>query len=234
VVSTAILTIGNKQIPYYVQRGTNSKYIRLKFTKNLELEITLPEKSDIDVEIVLRKKRTWIERKYHILSNRKCVFDNRHVLYRGTYLDVCRAPSNSDEPGVIIQDNKVIVRTNGRERNYLLALRDWMKTETTKCVTKKLEKYTQRFGINFRNVYVKTTKQWGYCTSDRDLIFNWQLIALPDALADYVILHELAHLLEFNHSKRFRVTLASMCPDFKERRDELNYFCTSNARNFQL
>jgi len=134
----------------------------------------------------------------------------------------------------MLQDSTIIVRTKGRKRNHHLALREWMKTETTKRVTKKLEEYTQRFGISFRNVYIKTTKQWGYCTSDRDLIFNWQLIALPDALIDYVILHELAHLLEFNHSKRFRVTLASMCPDFKERRDELNYFCTSKEKNFQL
>jgi len=226
--------IGDKQIPYYIKRGTNSKYIRLKFTKNLELEITLPAKSDIDPEIVLRKKRKWIERKYHILSNRKCVFDNRQVLYRGIYHNVCITPSNNNEPRVMLQDSTIIVRTKGRKRNHPLALREWMKTETTKRVTKKLEEYTQRFGISFRNVYIKTTKQWGYCTSDRDLIFNWQLIALPDALIDYVILHELAHLLEFNHSKRFRVTLASMCPDFKERLDELNYFCTNKEKNFQL
>jgi len=105
-----------------------------------------------------------------------------------------------------------------------------MKTETTKLVTQKLGEYTQRFDISFRDVYVKTTKQWGYCTNKGDLVFNWQLIALPDTLIDYVVLHELAHRSEFSYSKKFRALLGSMCPDFRERRGELNYFCISKPR----
>jgi len=69
--------------------------------------------------------------------------------------------------------------------------------------------YAKRFGINLRNLYVKDTNRWGYCSKEGDLVFNWELIALPKDLAQYVILHELAHLSVFNHSGKFRATLAS-------------------------
>jgi len=229
-MSTATIKIGDKEVPYHVHRGNDPKYIHLKFTKNLELEITLPMNSHADVEGVLRKKRVWIERKYHVLSNRRCVFDDRRVLYRGVYHDIYVASSNEDEPPVIMQDGKAIVHLNKRQHNYLPALKEWMKTETTKLVIQKLGEYTQCFNINYRDVYVKTTKQWGYCTNKGDLVFNWQLIGLPDTLIDYIVLHELAHLSEFSHSKKFRALLGSVCTDFRERRAELNYFCISKLR----
>ncbi|MFQ6060534.1 MAG: M48 family metallopeptidase [Thermoplasmata archaeon] len=76
-------------------------------------------------------------------------------------------------------------------------------------------------------VIVKDTKRWGYCKRNGDLVLNWQLIALPRKLAEYVILHELAHLSEFSHSKGFRARLAAMCPDYREREDELKKYHAS-------
>jgi hypothetical protein len=52
-------------------------------------------------------------------------------------------------------------------------------------------------------------------------VFNWQLIALPKELIEYVIDHEIAHLLEFNHSTNFHKRLASLCPNFRERENML-------------
>jgi predicted metal-dependent hydrolase len=89
--------------------------------------------------------------------------------------------------------------------------------------------YATRFGVSLGNVSVKNTKRWGYCTKDGDLVFTWQLIALPDTLAEYVMIHELTHLFEFNHSKRFWAKLASVCPDFKERQHALSNICTTKS-----
>lgn len=61
------------------------------------------------------------------------------------------------------------------------------------------------------------TKKWAYCKRDGRLVFNWQLIALPRELADYVVLHEVTHLSEFSHSNRFKRKLALICPDFREK-----------------
>ncbi len=52
--------------------------------------------------------------------------------------------------------------------------------------------------------------------------FNWQLIALPERLREYVVLHELTHLSEFSHSPAFKRKLATVCPDFRLRERELD------------
>ena len=66
--------------------------------------------------------------------------------------------------------------------------------------------------------------KWGYCTKSGRLSFSWQLIALPDRLRVYVILHELTHLLEFNHSAAFRRRLGTVLPDFRDLERELSLF----------
>ena len=69
---------------------------------------------------------------------------------------------------------------------------------------------------------VREIGKWGYCTREGRLSFSWQLIALPERLREYVVFHELTHLLEFNHSPAFRRKLAKVCPDFRECEKELD------------
>jgi len=63
--------------------------------------------------------------------------------------------------------------------------------------------------------------RWGSCSSKSGLRINWRLIHLPPRLTDYVVAHELAHLVEMNHSRRFWQVVERICPDFRPARDEL-------------
>jgi predicted metal-dependent hydrolase len=58
--------------------------------------------------------------------------------------------------------------------------------------------------------------RWGSCSRRGTISLNWRLIQTPVSVRDYVILHELAHLKEMNHSKRFWREVARLCPDYKE------------------
>ncbi|NND81952.1 MAG: M48 family metallopeptidase [Gammaproteobacteria bacterium] len=66
------------------------------------------------------------------------------------------------------------------------------------------------------------TRRWGSCAADGRLSFNWRLIQAPDTVIDYVVVHELAHLLEFNHSQRFWTLVEQQLPDWKNQREWLN------------
>lgn len=70
-------------------------------------------------------------------------------------------------------------------------------------------------------VDVREIGKWGYCTKGGRLTFSWQLIALSERLREYVVLHELTHLREFNHSAAFKDRLQSVCPDFRDRERDL-------------
>jgi predicted metal-dependent hydrolase len=63
--------------------------------------------------------------------------------------------------------------------------------------------------------------QWGVCTEDGTIRLSWRLVHIQPALADYVVAHEIAHLVELNHSPRFYRLLASFYPDWLAARERL-------------
>lgn len=74
-------------------------------------------------------------------------------------------------------------------------------------------------GVSFGKVRVKDQKTlWGSCAPSGDLNFNWRLTLAPPEVLDYVVIHELAHRLEMNHSPRFWKHVAALCPGHRERR----------------
>ncbi|MCL2603100.1 MAG: M48 family metallopeptidase [Defluviitaleaceae bacterium] len=64
-------------------------------------------------------------------------------------------------------------------------------------------------------------KRWGSCSAQKSLNFSWRLIMADDAVIDYVVVHELAHIKEMNHSSRFWMIVESVLPDFRERKRKL-------------
>ena len=74
-------------------------------------------------------------------------------------------------------------------------------------------------GVRPQRIRVKDQKSlWGSCSRQGTLNFNWRLILTPPAVLDYVVIHELAHLLEMNHSRRFWGHVTAWCPDHKAHR----------------
>lgn len=228
--NVASIRIGNKTIPYYIKRGRrNAKNVYLKLKMSLELEITVPPGMHVDVESMLERKRGWIERHYRKLITCKPIFRENRVLYKGSYRNVITMASpDVMRTKVTVQEDQIVINY-AVVINPLEPLMNWMRAETIRYVIARTHELAKRFHIVFRDVHVKDMRAWGCCTRDGDLFFAWQLIALPDELAEYVVLHELAHLLEFNHSKTFKTKLETLCPDYKERRGRLKQFILSST-----
>ncbi len=74
-------------------------------------------------------------------------------------------------------------------------------------------------GLEYGKVFIKDQKTlWASCSGKKNLNFNWRLAAAPAEILDYVIMHELCHLREMNHSKRFWGLVREVCPDYKARK----------------
>lgn len=79
--------------------------------------------------------------------------------------------------------------------------------------------WSARLGVDFGRVSVRDQKTlWGSCSPKGDISFNWRLVFAPPAVMDYVVVHELAHRREMNHSKRFWAIVAEHCPDYRDHR----------------
>ena len=92
-------------------------------------------------------------------------------------------------------------------------------------VKRRIEELNLAYGFAFKRVGVRNqSTRWGSCSRRGNLSFNYRILFLDPHLADYLVVHELCHLREFNHSKRFWGLVAETIPDFKEARKALRKF----------
>lgn len=215
------LYLGPRRIDYAVVRGTSRRYTYFRFRPDLTLEVILPRGRVVDVEKALRDRSVWLQREYEKLSKIRDVLGNDSVMFDGIHLRVVFSKSPGDSLVPDLDKREVVVHASERNRIREL-VRRWFLKESSAYVVRKVAEMAPKLGVRPSRVDVREMGKWGYCTRSRRLSFSWQLIALPAKLREYVVLHELTHLREFNHSPAFRRKLATFCPDFREREKELN------------
>ena len=85
--------------------------------------------------------------------------------------------------------------------------------------TRKTAYYARIMGVSYGRIAIREQKtRWGSCSSKGNLNFNWRLILAPEEVLDYVVVHELAHRREMNHSKAFYAVVESVLPDYRQAR----------------
>lgn len=86
----------------------------------------------------------------------------------------------------------------------------------------RIEYYNKIYKFSFNKISIKNQKtRWGSCSRKQNLNFNYKIVFLPQKLQDYIIVHEMCHLKEFNHSKRFWALVGKVLPNYLEIKKEL-------------
>ena len=215
--------LGPNQVAYSVVRGTSCRYTYFRFRPDLTLEVVLPKGRPVDVERAIREKTPWLLREYERMSMTKLILRADAVMMGGTTL---RAVFHDWAADMLVPDlaRGVVDVYTGDPKRFKELVRRWFLHETSVYVVRRVAELAPRVGAKPAKVDVREMVKWGYCTRSGRLSFSWQLIALPDRLRVYVILHELTHLHEFNHSAAFRRRLGAVLPDFRDLEKELNLF----------
>jgi len=105
-----------------------------------------------------------------------------------------------------------------------LTRRDYLnnREKARSLITERVEYLNQFYNFKYKQINIRDQKtRWGSCSRNGGLNFNFRLLYLEENVRDYVIVHELCHLKEFNHSEKFWKLVAQFVPNFRELRNEL-------------
>lgn len=163
-------------------------------------------------------KKLWLyekinhAQKYPLRQTRKEFVTGETLMYLGRYyrLEI----TDDDEPGVRFQSRFYISRRHQTQAADLL--RAWYMERARARLTPRIRAFAESMGVAHRQILVSDLKyRWGSCTPKGNLNFNWRIVKAPLFVIDYLIVHELAHLLEPNHSPEFWNIVAVQTPRYE-------------------
>jgi predicted metal-dependent hydrolase len=204
--------------------------------KTLEIRVEPPDKIQVispkglKDEIIREKvksKGKWIIGKLldfkdtgYIPFEREFVNGESFMYLGRNYLLKININNDLSRPKVELLDGKLQISSPTKDQNILKkALEKWYRRQAEKIILKRVEFYKHKFNVVPRQVKIKQQKKrWGSCTSKGDLLFNWRTIMAPSPVIDYIIVHELSHLIHKNHSGKFWKSVESILPDYKDRK----------------
>jgi hypothetical protein len=142
------------------------------------------------------------------------------IPYLGRDVKVVLRRFRRDSHSAILEGNRLIVDTvadgNGA-LNWLVE--QWYRMRAAALIGKKADQLATQMEVAYSRLTIRGQKtRWGSCSRQGSLSFNWKLVAAPKPVVEYVIVHELAHLKEMNHSKRFWQLVARHHPRWREHR----------------
>ncbi len=169
------------------------------------------------IEQLIHQKKLWLyekvrhTQKYDLPIKQKEFVSGTTILYLGrSYkLEVVSDPFDG-----ILFDNKFFV-SKSRVSDAPKLFKDWYIEKAKLKLVPLSEFYAKHLGVSFNRILISDLKyRWGSCTPSNNLNFNWRLIKAPMRVIEYVIVHELAHLLEPNHTAKFWGIIKTQLPDY--------------------
>ena len=121
---------------------------------------------------------------------------------------------------VSTEDSELVLLVPGGPEHHARRLLDWLKEEAAKDLAARSHHHARTLGVSFKSIVMRNqSTRWGSCSTTGKLNYNWRLILAPPFALDYVAAHEIAHLVEMNHSDRFWNTVKKTLPTMEAGRD---------------
>lgn len=236
VQARLILDLGTEIVECAVKRSPRARYLRLKIQPSGEVSLTVPYGVTLtEAEAFLQRQTAWLRRNLIEVRRRK-----REQRYSpADYFTQPLTLSFFDKPFSVVYEWKPVSWTGARfamEEQKLIfsgqvldpiGIRDAFAQLILRTAQQEfsvmLARLSEQCGIPCGKVSCRMqTRRWGSCSSNGNISLNAQLLFYPAECAEYVMVHELCHLLHMDHSPAFWEEVARFIPDWKARRSQLN------------
>lgn len=199
------------------------KNARLRVRENGAVDLIVPDRfTDAQVDGLLTRKAEWIADKQRYFAKRVPVNHRLHPNEMRLLGDVftfvstpkLRYRTELDHRGRLIRTGVNLADAETRRR--------WYRRYAKSYLGVRVAELARAHGFKFNQLYVRAPwKRWGSCSAKRNISLNWRLIEAPDAVIDYVVLHELLHTRLMTHDQRFWAQLRAICPHAPQSREWL-------------
>lgn len=181
------------------------------------IELRVPYKmSQRVIDTILKEHEKWIKEKLHSFPKREPIQD--HLLYRGQSIPLVRLSCQTFE----FKDEYFHCPIEWSELEIRSSYESWLREQALQEVRKRATYYEGLLGVKASGIRIGNQKtRWGSCSSKGNISINVRLMLAPPEVMDYVIAHEWAHLVHFDHSKSFWGTVESVYPNMVKAMDWL-------------
>jgi hypothetical protein len=197
------------------------KYPRIEIKPEGKIKVIAPP--GYDVSGFVKRKQAWIDKKLKEISGLKRQVEDKDdkFLLNGSYYEL--------KTGSALEIDSI---RNIMVMPELTELHSWLKGKLREEVSYKAKFLSRLVDVNYGKIYIKRQKtRWASCSGKGNLSFNVAMMALPETLREYIIIHELSHQLERNHSKKFWKIVEQHYPNYKKAREEIKQYSLMLAKN---
>jgi predicted metal-dependent hydrolase len=198
--------------------------LALIVTPRAELVVRAPRRMPrAEIDRFMREKEAWIRRKLREaqqtpLPAPRQFANGETLLYLGR---ACTIEYAGEDSGAVHLGETLRLAEESRSRARE-TLERWYRLEAARILPERCRRYSASIGKSPSAIRITgARRRWGSCNLKGRVCFSWRLIQAPLDVVDYVVVHELAHLLHPNHSRRFWAAVARILPDFKARQEWL-------------
>jgi len=182
---------------------------------------------DLDIEKFIVQKQNWLAEKLSIIisnrTNYNDIINYKRFLYLGQR---CGLKYDSSIKKIILgDDNQILIPIKLDQQKLLKSIKSWYLSEAKKVLKNRSGEISDKLKLYPTEIKISNSKgRWGACNSKNIISYNWRLIMLPPDIIDYVIVHELCHMIEFNHSKKFWDLVTAFMQNAKVRRNKIKEY----------
>jgi predicted metal-dependent hydrolase len=233
-IRLATIDYGSRKISYRLHHA-DRKNLRVIVSPDLTVEIFAPKSSgDEQIQAVIKKKMPWIIRtldkleSYHPLPAPKRYLSGETLVYLGRQYRLKVENGNKQPAKLIGRYLKVWVKDKSDSLSVKKSVEEWYRKRAHEILNRYIEKcyhIASRHAVPEPKVMIRNMRRrWGSCSPSGRITLNNNLVKVPVHCIEYVIMHELCHLKNHNHSKNFYSLLTRCLPDWRKRKEALDKF----------
>ncbi len=221
------IELSGQTIEYRLRQSKRAKRLSIRFKPHAGFEVVYPVgKSQLEAIAFFEAQQSWVLKTWgEAQSKEKAIRQSRQyvngaeLLWLGGCISL-QLLADGDNAFYAFKESQLEITLPQRlhEDQSLIhkIVADFYRAQAKRYLPARTRDLAQLHGFRYKMVRVKNQKtRWGSCSAKQNINLNMRLMMAPDSVIDYVIIHELCHLRELNHSPAFWALVASFCPDYR-------------------